>query len=270
VTQPSNTPWPPSAPNETPAPPPRLPAQLRPRVGGCRTVTRVGRTWPDRARSPWKPSSATPPIRVVMMLTRDELLTHDDMPAFTRLRMTAFGQAVIDIANDPAFDEWTFSAKIRHALAKEINARGERRLLKLLKASRTPNLGACVEDLHYLPERSLNRDVVARLSACGWIDRCANLVILGPSSVGKSYLAQALVHSAARHDYTVRYYRLDDLANQLAVLDRADPARLRFLGELHNCDLLVLDDFLTTPITGDIAAEILNILAARDGRGSTA
>lgn len=205
-----------------------------------------------------------------MMLTRDELLTHDDMPAFTRLRMTAFGQAVIDIANDPAFDEWTFSAKIRHALAKEINARGERRLLKLLKASRTPNLGACVEDLHYLPDRTLNRDVVARLSACGWIDRCANLVILGPSSVGKSYLAQALVNSAARHDYTVRYYRLDDLANQLAVLGRSDPARLRFLTELHNCDLLVLDDFLTTPITGETAAELLNILAARDGRGSTA
>lgn len=205
-----------------------------------------------------------------MTLTRDELLTLDDMPAFTRLRMTAFGQAVIDIANDPAFDEWTFSAKIRHALAQESNARSERRLLKLLKASRTPNLGACVEDLHYLPGRTLNRDVVARLSACGWIDRCANLVILGPSSVGKSYLAQALVHSAARHDYTSLYYRLDDLANHLAVLGRADPARLKFLAKLHNCDLLVLDDFLTTPIAGETAAELLNILAARDGRGSTA
>lgn len=205
-----------------------------------------------------------------MTMTRDELLTIDDMPAFTRMRMTAFGQTVIDIAGDPTFDEWTFSAKIRYALAAEAGARAERRLLKLLKASHTPNLGACVEDLHYLPERSLNRDVVARLSACGWIDRCANLVILGPSSVGKSYLAQALVHSAARHDYTVLYYRLDDLANQLAVLDRADPTRLQFLGKLHNCDLLVLDDFLTTPITGETAAELLNILAARDGRGSTA
>src|SRR5690625_5287339 len=128
VTQPSNTPWPPSAPNETPAPPPRLPAQLRPRVGGCRTVTRVGRTWPDPSRSPGKQPSASPPIRRVTILARAELLTHADMPAFTRRRMTAFGQAVIDIANDPAFDEWTFSAKIRHALAKEINARGERRL----------------------------------------------------------------------------------------------------------------------------------------------
>jgi len=69
-------------------------------------------------------------------------LTTDDMPLFTRLRMTAFGEAVIDIANDPACDEWTFSQKIRHALDKEGAARSERRMLKLLKASRTPN-GIC-------------------------------------------------------------------------------------------------------------------------------
>ena len=89
--------------------------------------------------------------------------------------------------------------------------------MKLLKASRTPNLGACLEDIHFLPDRSLNPDLITRLGACNWIDHCTNLVILGPSSVGKSYLAQALVNAAARHDYTVRYYRLDDLANQLAV-----------------------------------------------------
>ena len=102
---------------------------------------------------------------------RDQHLTIDDMALFTRLRMTAFGEAVIDIANDPAFDEWTFSQKIRHALEQETAARGERRMMKLLKASRNPNPAACVEDIHYLPDRSLNRDVVARLAACHWIDQ---------------------------------------------------------------------------------------------------
>lgn len=201
---------------------------------------------------------------------RDQHLTIDDMPLFTKLRMTAFGEAVIEIANDPAFDEWTFSQKIHHALDKESIARSERRMMKLLKASGTPNPAACVEDIHYLPERSLNREVIARLAACRWIDHTTNLVVLGSSSVGKSYLAQALVHAACRRDYTVRYYRLDDLANQLAVHHHTDPARLKFLDSLHSCDLLVLDDFLTTPITSETAAELLNILAAREGRGSTA
>lgn len=203
------------------------------------------------------------------MTVHDHHLTADDMPLFTTLRMTAFGQAVIDIANDPAYDEWTFSRKIRHALEHESAARGERRVMKLLKASRTPNPAACVEDIHYLPDRTLNREVVARLASCHWIDHTTNLVILGKSSVGKSYLAQALVNAACRRDYSARYFRLDDLANHLAVYQRADTARLTFLRGIQACDLLVLDDFLTTPISSDIAAEVLNILAAREGKGAT-
>lgn len=203
------------------------------------------------------------------MTVHDHHLTTDDMPLFTTLRMTAFGQAVIDIANDPAYDEWTFSRKIRHALEHESAARGERRVMKLLKASRTPNPAACVEDIHYLPDRTLNREVVARLASCHWIDNTTNLVILGKSSVGKSYLAQALVNAACRRNYSARYFRLDDLANQLAVYQRADAARLTFLHGIQACELLVLDDFLTTPISSDIAAELLNILAAREGHGAT-
>src|SRR5690625_45526 len=205
-----------------------------------------------------------------MTMTHEEHLTVDDMPAFTRLRMTAFGEAVIDIANDPAFDEWTFSAKIRHALAQETNARAERRMMKLLKASRTPNLAACVEDIHYLPDRNLTRDVVTRLAACRWIDQCANLVVLGSSSVGKSYLVQALVHAAARQGYAVRSSLLDDVANKSAVLHDGDPARMQFRDELRSCDLLVLDEFLSPPISEDATCDLLNLLAAREGRGSTA
>ncbi|RGE15232.1 ATP-binding protein, partial [Leucobacter sp. wl10] len=181
----------------------------------------------------------------------EQHLTLDDMPLFTKLRMTAFGEAVIEIANDPACDTWSFSQKIRHALEKEAQARGERRMLKLLKASRAPNPAACVEDVHSLDGRTLNRDVVARLAACRWVEQTTNLLILGSSSVGKSYLAQALVNAACRRDYTAAYYRLDDLANQLAVYQHQDPARLKFLEHLHSCDVLILDDFLTTPITSE-------------------
>ncbi|WP_447942970.1 hypothetical protein [Microbacterium aurum] len=64
----------------------------------------------------------------------DQHLTTDDMALFTRLRMTAFGEAVIDIANDPTYDQWTFSQKIRHALEQETAARTN----LLLTAIRTP------------------------------------------------------------------------------------------------------------------------------------
>ena len=196
-------------------------------------------------------------------------LTTDDMATFTQLRMTAFGQAVIDIANDSDYDDWTFSAKIHHALDIELAARAERRVHKLLKASHTPNPAACVEDVRYLPDRTLTRDVVDRLASCAWIENATNVIILGKTSVGKSYLAQALVNAACRKDYTVAYWRLDDLGNRLAVYQPSDPGGLRFLDSLRNCDVLVLDDFLTTPISMDTTAKILNILASREGRGAT-
>lgn len=196
-------------------------------------------------------------------------LNHDDLAMFTTLRMTAFGESVIDIANDPACDNWTFSQKIYVALDKETAARQERRTLKLLKASKSPNPGACIEDIHYLPDRNLTRELVSRLGSCQWIDDGTNLVVLGSSSVGKTYLAQALINAACRSDRTALFYRLDDLANHLAVMDKTDPARLRLLTKLRRVDLLVIDDFLTTPIDTATAAVVLNILAARDSVAST-
>ena len=59
---------------------------------------------------------------------------------------------------------------------------------------------------------------------------------------------QALLTAACRNDYSARFFRTDTLANHLAVLKHDDPARITFLEDLHHTDVLVLDDFLTTPI----------------------
>lgn len=191
------------------------------------------------------------------------------LDTFTKLRMTAFGQTVIDIANNSDYDEWTFSQKIAFALDKEVTARQERRIEKLLKASRSPHPDACVEDIDYRPDRNLSRELTTRLAHCQWVAKASNVIILGKSSVGKTYLALALLNAACRRDYTARFFRTDDLAAQLAVLDYHDPKRLQFINQITTTDLLVLDDFLTTPINPDTANMLFNILSAREGRGST-
>ncbi|MNW37695.1 transposase/IS protein [compost metagenome] len=102
-----------------------------------------------------------------------------------------------------------------------------------------------------------------------WVQNATDLIILGQSSVGKTYLAQALLNAACRQGFTARYFRLDDLANHLSVFQPPDPERLRFLQKLHDYEILLFDDFLTTPISSHIASELLNILAVREHRGST-
>lgn len=123
--------------------------------------------------------------------------------------------------------------------------------------------------LIFTPERNLTRELTSRLAHCQWIDQATNVAILGKSSVGNTYLACALLHEACKKDYTAKFFRTADLAAQLAVLEHGDPARLKFINLIVGCDLLVLDGFLTTPISGETANELFNLLAAREGRGST-
>ena len=183
--------------------------------------------------------------------------------------MTAFGQTVIDIAADPAFDDWSFSDKVLYALDKEVAARRERRINKLLKASRSPNLDACLENVVCTPDRNINPEQVSRLAHGQWCHLGQNIVILGKSSVGKTYLAQALITAACRNDYSAKFYRTDMLAAHFAVMPLDDPARLKLTRELISVDVLVLDDFLTTPVDAATAHLLFNILSEREGNRST-
>ena len=198
---------------------------------------------------------------------QDRFLDESVLADFTAMRMTAFGRSVI--ANDPDFDTWTFSQKVLYALDKEVAARRERRINKLLKASRSPNPDACLEDVVYAPDRNINPEQVNRLAHGQWCHLGQNIVILGKSSVGKTYLAQALITTACRNDYSARFYRTDMLAAHFAVMPLDDPARLKLTRELINVDVLVLDDFLTTPVDAATAHLLFNILSERESNRST-
>ena len=141
------------------------PAGGRPEPGRHRSAvlraTPAAPTWPGPPRSA-STRSPGPGSRPTMP---DQHLTDDDMPLFTRLRMTAFGEAVIDIANDPTCDQWTFSQKIGTPWNERPLPAANGVCSNCLKASRTPNPAACVEDIHHLSGRSINRDVVARLGS---------------------------------------------------------------------------------------------------------
>ncbi|MCS5099196.1 ATP-binding protein, partial [Staphylococcus aureus] len=152
---------------------------------------------------------------------------------------------------------------------KEVAARRERRINKLLKASRSPNPDACLEDVVYAPDRNINPEQVSRLAHGQWCHLGQNIVILGKSSVGKTYLAQALITAACRNDYSARFYRTDMLAAHFAVMPLDDPARLKLTRELISVDVLVLDDFLTTPVDATTAHLLFNILSEREGNRST-
>ncbi len=197
------------------------------------------------------------------------MLSEEDFALFTKWRIGAFGRRLREITEDEACDDLTFEEKVGLCIDAEIEARENRRIEKAVRAARFKIKTACVEEIYYLPDRSVTRDRIARLATCAWVDARENLVIISESGGGKSYIAQALGVAACRGLHTVRYARLNDMFRELNVA-RSEGSLYDALDRFSGPDLLILDDFFTTPVENPLnAVDLFEILEAREGRGST-
>jgi DNA replication protein DnaC len=127
---------------------------------------------------------------------------------------------------------------------------------------------ACIENIDYSHDRGLVKDTVLRLASCRYIAKKENIVLMGQSDSGKSYLGCALGNAACRNDIRVRYFRLSDLFAHLGKADVAGTLSKCFR-EIAGVALLILDDFLlSVPTIGQIQT-LVELLEQREYAGST-
>jgi len=139
-------------------------------------------------------------------------------------------------------------------------------LARLLREAKL-RLPACPEDVEFGAARGLDRSVWRALFAGDFAARHQNVLIVGPTGVGKTYLACALGQALCRHGMRVRYVRLGALL-QDAALGRLDGSYGTLFARLAKTDLLILDDFGLAPLAGAEARELLksSMIATRDAR----
>jgi DNA replication protein DnaC len=145
--------------------------------------------------------------------------------------------------------------------------RQDRRLRARLRYARLRH-HAAVEDVDYRTARGLDRALFQKLAHGGWIKEQQNLIIVGPSGVGKSWLACALGHRACRDNHSVLYQRIPRLFSDLA-LARGDGRYARLMRALGGVKLLILDDWGLEPLTAEQRHDLLEIVEDRYGRGAT-
>ena len=146
-------------------------------------------------------------------------------------------------------------------------AREQRKLAKRLRAAKL-RYPASIEDVDFKHPRGLDRQQVLSLGNGGFVQSRHNLVITGPTGVGKSYLACAFVERACRLGYKASYLRLPRLLQQLAV-GRGDGSYARVLDRLARLDLLAIDDWLLAPLRDTERRDLVEVIEDRSERVST-
>jgi len=145
--------------------------------------------------------------------------------------------------------------------------RDNQRLTRLLKNAKLRQ-PATLEDIDYTHTRGLSKQVMLDLATTQWLDAHRNVMVTGPTGVGKSFIACALGNSAARAGYTVFYIRAPRLFESLQQA-RGDGSHLRLLDKLSRVQLLIVDDFLLTSLVDSERRDLLEIIEARYDAGAT-
>lgn len=170
------------------------------------------------------------------------------------------------LETSPAHD-LSFEEKIGMLVDREWTDRDNRRLSRRIKEARLAP-GASMEDITCDPSRGLDKAVVRQLGKCAWVRAKQNVIIVGATGVGKSFIGSALAHAACRQGARSLCVRVPRLVQDLA-LARADGTYRNELQRYARFDVLVLDDFLICPLKDAEKRDLLEILEDRYDRRST-
>jgi len=195
-------------------------------------------------------------------------MTNDEtVQKLIKLKLTGFAGAFREMLERLPDKQITLEEQVGLLVDREWNDRENRRLDRRLKDSRV-SICAAPEQIICDPARGIDRAAWHDLRTCGWVRAKHNVIVLGATGVGKSFLASALVQAACREGFRALFVRMPRMLEQLAIA-RASAEYTATLQRFAKLDLLVLDDFLLTPMSDIERRDLVELLEDRYGISST-
>lgn len=194
------------------------------------------------------------------------MLLHPTLEQLATLRLTGMAAALSEQRQMDLAD-LSFEDRLALLLDREIVVRKNRKMKTQLHKARLRQ-DSCLEDIDFRHPRGLDKSLVVRLADCQWLKEHHNLIITGPTGVGKTYLACAFAHKACREGFSTLYLRLTKLFEDLS-LAKGDGRYLKLLKSFAKTDLLVLDDYGLFPLNQEQRHDLLEILEDRHHIRST-
>ena len=183
------------------------------------------------------------------------------------LRLPGFIQALLEQQEQKMYADLSFEERLAFLVQKECLRRDNLRLQQRLKSAKLKQ-SATISEVDFTVQRGLHKKKFLELAELQWVSLHHNLIISGPTGVGKSFLASALGDQACKHGFTARYCKTADLVSDLLAA-RADGSFKKFTAAMARTDLLLVDEWLREPILEPHARELLDLFDDRFRKAST-
>jgi len=191
---------------------------------------------------------------------------HHSLDRLRAMRLAPLAEAIAHQLGNPDYQALSFEERVVVAVDKLCEHQEGRRLERGLKQAKL-KVNAALEGIDYRPGRGLDRSLIASLGDCAWVGKSANVIVTGPTGVGKTHLGCALAQQAVRKGFTAKYLRLPRLLEDLEIAHQ-DGSLAKQRAALARIDLLILDDWAVAPLTPRGRQDLLELVDDRVGSGS--
>lgn len=195
------------------------------------------------------------------------MLVHPTIEGLKKLRLFGMVKALENQLGQPQTDDLGFEERLGLIVDREICDRETRKLHMRLRNA-VLKQEASMENIDYLASRGIDKKLMLTLSNCQWTKMCRNVLIIGATGTGKTFLACALAHKACLEGSIVYYSRLPRLLPELA-LARGDGSYSKKMKQLAKVSVLILDDWGLAPLTDEQRRDLLELLDDRHEKSST-
>ena len=195
------------------------------------------------------------------------MLIEQTLDKLYTMKLNGMADALKELIQQPHTQDLSFEERFGLIVDRQWTWKEDRRMKRLLQIARL-KINACTEDIDFKTPRGLDKSVILHLAGCDWIRNDHNIIITGPTGVGKTYLACALANRACRMGLQTYYTRLPRLFQELTIA-RADGSYPKLIKKLLKAKVLILDDLGLAPMSDSERRDLLEVIEDRHGTAST-
>lgn len=196
------------------------------------------------------------------------MINQETVNKLIEMRLTTMAEEFKKQISSPSYHSLCFEERFGLLVDAEYTYRINNKLYRLIKKATLDQPHASIEDINYKAGRKLNKSEILRLSTCDYIEGHHNIIILGATGAGKSYLSCAFGMEACKKYYATKYIRLPELLMELNVA-LAENTFKKLIQVYNSVKLLIIDDWMLSKLNESDAKLLLEIIHARHKKAST-